>query len=194
MLDLVEHLRKWKIEGRSPGLATLVAVEGASPCEVGATLCFEPINGISYGPFGIGPGERVNKAILERLPAIVAADGVEHHIFGVTGGDVMRVRLERYFGASEDPVMREIATVWEDFLQQDEPGVLVSRGTAHLLMMRDGSVLGERAAWSSELLARAYALTQSGAGSELWDPDASDPTFLRVNRPRPPSSEHLAVK
>lgn len=195
MREIARYLtEEWKERPGRWGLATLVAVEGSSPRETGACLLWDSVSGEFQGSVSSGCVENV---VLEHLPAIVAADTVEHLVFGpaevvpwavgLTCGGTVRVRLERYFGGAEDPVMREIAAIWEQFLIQDEPGTLLSQGNRHCLMMIDGSILGERTEWPPECLARALELARNRGESECWAPTASaeNPIFLRVNRPRP---------
>jgi xanthine dehydrogenase accessory factor len=194
MREVAQQLEKWSDRPGPWGLATLVAVEGSSPREVGASLIFDPQTGAFHGSVSSGCVENV---LLEQLPGIVAEDGVEHLEFGpaevvpwavgLTCGGTIRVRLERYFRHSGDPVMREIAAIWQQFWAQDEPGTLLSKGNRHCLMMSDGSILGERTEWPTAALGRALELCRGGLPSELWTPSLGDtaPIFLRVNVPRP---------
>jgi xanthine dehydrogenase accessory factor len=194
MRQLWPELRPWINAPRPFVLATLVEAVGSSPREVGAVLAARPAEvGVEFLG-GVSSG-CVENDLLGRVSEVLGANRVEEHRFGpeavtpwatgLTCGGHIRVRLEPYFAFREDPVMREIARVWHAFLDEDEPGALISRGRRHLLLMSDGSVLGERREWPAELLARALGELSDSALNGFCEGEGEEAVFVRFARPRP---------
>lgn len=194
MREIWPRLKPWIEQAHPFVLATLVAAEGSSPRAVGAVLAVRPEGRHPHFVGGVSSG-CVENDLLERASAVLHENAVEEHLFGpekvlpwatgLTCGGTIRVRLERYFAFSPDPVMREIATVWHRFLDEDEPGVLLSSGARHLLLMNDGSILGTRADWPPELLEASLGELREGSAQGRLATDGGAGVFLRFNRPRP---------
>ncbi|MFW6352770.1 MAG: XdhC family protein, partial [Verrucomicrobiota bacterium] len=182
-------------EARQPFvLGTLVAAEGSTPREVGAVL-------IAYGAGeavrfhgGVSSG-CVENALFARVPAVLAHGRAELHDFGpeevtpwasgLTCGGSIRVRLEPWLAFSDDPVVREIASVWAEVMATDDRAVLLSRGDEHLAMLPGGSVLGDRKRWPAEVLSEARrVLEHPKERSRLWG-EGAEAVFLRAVGGRP---------
>jgi len=194
MKSIWSKIAPWVGAGEPFALATLLSVDGSGPRAPGATLAIKPT---PEGPVfhgGVSSG-CIESDLVERTPHVLSRGAVEVLTFAEDGptpwapglpcGGAVTVRLEPYFAFHPDPVMREIAAIWQRFLVEDEPGALLSRDDRHLLMMSDGSVLGHRREWTGEALEWALqGIRDERAGGQLRADD-SGATFVRFNQPSP---------
>ncbi len=101
MIDLLEHLERWRADGRAVALATVVAVEGSAPRDPGTSLAVNDIGevagSVSGGCVEAAVYEEAREAIASGKPRLVSygisdEQAIEH---GLTCGGTIRVFVER---------------------------------------------------------------------------------------------------
>lgn len=188
MRSLWPLLRTWVLDDHPFALATVVAVRGSAPREVGSVLAVDA-SGIFHG--GVSSGCLEGEVVVAALESLrtgavrglcFGPEGDPVWSGGLTCGGEIMVRVEPYFAWSPDPVVREIAAVWHAMMDDGEPACLLSRGAEHLLMMADGSCLGDRNNWDEDLFAAAQAHVREGRPSVEVSSGRGAVFFRALNR------------
>jgi xanthine dehydrogenase accessory factor len=195
MRSLWPQLAAW-LDAREPfALATVVAVSGSAPRAPGSCMAIIPessrfIGSVSSGCLDVEVVDAARVALRTGVTQHLrfGPDGNPPWTDGLTCGGWIAVRIEPWWGSHARSAVQAIAPVVRDWLERDEPGMVISTDTHHLAVDRSGRLTGDLGAFPDAVVAQAGEQLRAETPSGEWTfgNHATEPRlFFRSLRRRP---------
>ncbi|BET65335.1 XdhC family protein [Opitutales bacterium ASA1] len=191
MHELLPRLGAWMDEGAPFALATVTRVDGSAPRLPGACMAVRPeenrfLGSVSSGCLDAEIVHAARETLVDGEPRLLrfGPDASTPWVAGLTCGGWVDVTVEPWWGLHLRPEVRAIAREVRAWFEHDLPGVVLSAGRAHLAVSADGGRVGDRDAFSADLISDALGTVQRELPSFSRGSD-SDRVFIRSIRRRP---------
>jgi xanthine dehydrogenase accessory factor len=195
MHSLWPQLAAWLERGEPFALATVTAVSGSAPRAPGSCMAIMPETSRFIGSVSSGC---LDVEVVEAARAALRTGETEHLRFGPDGnppwtdgltcGGWIAVRVEPWWGSHPRAEVRAIAAQVRDWLENDQPGAIVSSDTHHVTISSEEDPVGDTSAFPASVLDRARGrLRDELPPVELSAQPSHDPAavFIRTIRRRP---------
>lgn len=190
MHTLWPRIETWIADQRPFALATVVAVNGSSPREVGSVMAIDPagpdfIGSVSSGCLEVEVIEAAHEVIAQkRLRTFhFGPEGSAIWSDGLTCGGEVTVRLEPWMGLIRPTQHQPVVNALRNWIQNDLPGVILSRDLEHIAVTAQ-AVTGTGSQWPERLLTRAAAMVADEATSAEIEEEGAT-IFMRTILKRP---------
>ena len=191
MRTLWPQLSTWLDSGEPFALATVIAVSGSVSRAPGSCMAIMPernrfLGSVSSGCLDTEVVHAADAALTtgESQRLRFGPDGSPPWIAGLTCGGWVDVLVDPWWGSHPRERVRPVASRVRSWLEDDRPGVVLTRDGSHLAIDDDDEPAGDIEAFSREWIDRARAQLAAGMPPALCG-TAQGSVFIRTVRRRP---------